>query len=139
MRHSRTFVAIAVSCLSLACGSDNATDPTTASVVGTWNLTSVNGASLPFTIQAANPKIEVLDQRFTFASAGTFSIAGNNRQTTSAGAVTTTPFTDTGTWTLSGTTVNAHYNGDNSNGTIALSGNTMTIVNAGRSFVFTKQ
>lgn len=129
---------LSVACLaSLACGGDSATT-VSASLAGTWNMTSANGSSLPYVLQAANPKIEILNEQIIFSSAGTFTITGNAR-VTNAGTVSNTPITDAGTWTLTGNTVTAHFNSDNSNSSGVLSGNTLTVVETGFSAVFTKQ
>src|ERR1044072_8557407 len=39
---------LAVAMLTLACGGDSTTEPTNASVAGTWSLSTVNGTALPY-------------------------------------------------------------------------------------------
>ena len=131
----KAFLVVVASSVVLGCGGSG-TDAS-VSLVGTWKLTSVNGSSLPVTLQAANPKIEVLSDQVIFASAGTFTQTGNYR-ITSSGTVSNQPITDTGTWTQSGTAVTVH-NSDNSTLTGSQIGTVFTIVLTPNSFVYTKQ
>ena len=137
MTRLKSLLVAVASMAFLACGGDSATN-VSASLAGTWNMTSANGSSLPYVLQAANPKIELLNEQVIFSSAGTLTITGNGR-VTDAGTVTNQPITDSGTWTLTGTTVTVHFNSDNSNSSGVLSGNTLTVVETGFSAVFTKQ
>jgi hypothetical protein len=137
MRKLTALLAIIASCVSLACKS-GVTPPPDPSVTGTWNLTSINGASLPFTIQPANPKIELLNQQLIVASGGTFTQTGNVRLT-DAGTVSTRPYADAGSWTLNGSAATFQFNSDGSAGTGTLSGNKFIVGQSGYSFEYTKQ
>lgn len=56
-----------------ACGSSKGGTPTTpivTSVAGTWHLSTVNGVKVPFTIQAADPKEELLTKQYVFTAGG---------------------------------------------------------------------
>jgi heat shock protein HslJ len=134
--HVMTF---AIATLLLAgCGSDSSTAPTQASVAGTWNLSTINGSPLPFTLQAANPKIEYLNEQLIVSASGTFTQTANARFTIN-GAVTTQAIADAGTYVLNGTAVTFRFNSDGSSGTGTVSGNTLTVAEAGFSEVYTKQ
>lgn len=139
MRRFFTIALLTVLGSSLAgCGSDSGTNPTTASLAGTWNLTTVNGSPLPFTAQASNPKIEIMNDQIIAAAGGTFTETGNYR-VTNAGVVSTVPFTDSGTWVVNGTAVSFRFSSDNSVGTGTVSGNTFTVAESGFSSVYVKQ
>jgi hypothetical protein len=138
MRRVLALLILLAAASGIACGGDSGTNPTQASLAGTWNLSTINGSPLPFTVQAASPKIEVLNDQIIAAAGGTFTETGNYRFT-NAGVVSTQPFTDAGTWTLNGTAVSFHFNSDGSTGTGTVSGNTFTVAQSGFSSVYTKQ
>ena len=120
-----------------ACGSDSSTAPTSASMAGTWNLSTVNGASLPFVVQSTNPKIEILSEQLQVNANGTFTQTAQVRYTQGT-TVSTQAIADAGTYTLSGTAATFVWN-DGSSGTGTVSGAKFTVGEDGSSFVFTKQ
>lgn len=132
---------VVASTLPSACGSESATaaSPTVVSVVGTWNLTSVNGAVLPFTYQASDPKLELLAKQYVISDAGTFTYSYSVRATDDDGTVTISRRSDTGTATLADNAVTFRYDSDGSTGVASVAGNTMTLVAGDYSQVFTKQ
>lgn len=124
--------------IAVACGSDSPTQPTNASVAGTWTLTSVNGAPLPLVLsQAGADKDELTGDVVTATPTGTYTEVFTYRTTTS-GVVSTDSETDNGTYTISGnsitlsSTVKGSFSG-------TLNGNTFTLVDQGFVFLFTKQ
>jgi Lipocalin-like domain len=137
MRRITAIALLAMSSAVAGCGGDS-TAPTPASLAGTWNLSTINGSALPFTLQAANPKIEYLNEQIIASANGTFTQTANARFT-NAGVVSTQPITDSGTWVLSGTAISFQFASDGSTGTGTLSGNTFTVAQSGFSFVYTKQ
>ena len=137
MRRIFAVVCTAAMALVAGCGSDGPTLPTQASVAGTWNLTTVNGAPLPFILQAANPKTEVLSDQLVVAANGTFTESTQLRYT-SGTAVTTETLPDGGTYTLSGSAATLNFNDGTSTAGI-VSGNTFTVATSGISLVWTKQ
>lgn len=138
MRRLVAVALIAASSVAVGCGSDSTSAPTQASVAGTWNLTSVNGSPLPYTLQAANPKIEYLNEQLIVSSSGTFTQTANYR-VTSNGVVSNQPLVDSGTYTLNGTAATFRFNSDGSTGTGTVNGNALTVATGGYSLVFTKQ
>jgi hypothetical protein len=128
-------LALVMGCRS---GGDGVVAPTPASLAGTWKLTTVNGAGLPYTLRAANPKVELLGDRWQIAAGGTFTQLTTLRTTSLTGVVNTVEAPDTGTWTMSGTAVTLRYS-DLSTDTGTLSGNTITVAQAGYSAVYVKQ
>lgn len=137
MRRVTALLALALSSV-VACHGSDTTAPA-ASLAGTWNLTTVNGAPLPFTAQAANPKIEVLNDQIVGTAAGTFTENGSLRITDATGAVSSQPIVDSGTWTGSGTAVSFRFDSDGSTGTGTITGNTFTVAGNGYSNVYIKQ
>lgn len=135
MRRLIPLVALAV---AVACGSDSTTQPTMASVAGTWALQSVNGAPLPFTVtQSGSDKVELLSDVVTANINGTYTEVAQFR-TTLNGQSTTNTETDAGTFVLNGTAVSlSSTQTGNING--ELSGNRLTLVETGYAWVFVKQ
>ncbi len=114
--------------LLTACGDDDdITGP--ESIAGTYILQTVNGDALPATVQG----VEVSAASIQLNSNGTYTLS-----------LTTEFFgeqTDTGTFTVDGSTVNFLDEGDVDEGdrfTGTISGDTLTIVDEGNTFVFRK-
>jgi hypothetical protein len=123
----------------IACGGDSPTEPTQASLAGTWSLTTINGSPLPYTIAlVGTDKVEVVSDVLNVSSNGTFTQLTSVR-TTSNGQATTDNESDSGTYTISGTAVTFHFQSDGSTGTATWSGNTMTVAESGLSGVYKKQ
>ena len=135
----RRILAIACSAavvLLAGCDSNDGTGPTQNAVSGTWNLTTVNGTSLPFVIQST-PKIELTGEQLAVSGNGTFNQASQVR-TTSGGTATTQTVSDAGTYSLNGTAATFIFN-DGTTGAGAVSGNLLTVTKLGRSYEYTKQ
>lgn len=131
-----TICTLAIAALS-GCGSDSATAPTTVSAIGTWNLTTINGAPLPFTFQAANPKLEILSDQYILAADGTFTESFQLRATDGTG-ISTQAFSDRGTYSVNGTALVVVYT-DGSRLTASLSANAVTIAQQGAALVYSRQ
>jgi hypothetical protein len=122
--------------LLAGCNSDDTTGPTQSSIAGTWNLTTVNGSGLPFTIQST-PKIEVMGDQLVVSASGSFTETRQLRVTNGA-TVTTQTSSDAGTYSLNGTNATFVFNsGITGAGTV--SNGTLTVALPGFSFVFQKQ
>ena len=92
----------------IGCGGSDSTGPTFASAEGTWNLQTLNGMSLPatyFTDPSTGDKSEILNDQFIFTADHNFTEAFTTRETQGT-TVTTTPGTDSGTWSQSGSQLN---------------------------------
>ncbi len=139
----RTFARLAFAALAFplaACGGggDSPTGPTTASVVGTWNLQSINGQALPYVLQQTGAdKLEVTRETFTFSST-TFTQTTDYRLTQS-GRVTTDSEADAGRYTINGNAVTVTFNSDGSSVTGTVSGNTITAAADGVALVYRRQ
>jgi hypothetical protein len=138
MRRPTTVLSLALVIAAAACGSDGGTAPA-ASVSGAWSLTTVNGAPLPFTVRSANPKVEVVSDQITWLPDGTFAETGTARFTDTTGVATTSPYTDSGAWTLNGATITVRYASDGASLSGPVSGNSLTIAGFGLSQVYAKQ
>lgn len=128
--------------LATACGSSTSTGP--ASLAGTWNLTTVNGSSLPAVIQTfppdtawlTNGTVVLTDSTWDFSATVGFSLAGVHTDTTEA---------DSGSYTMSGNTLSMRSVGDTSVTTATVNGSTITVAAVGfasgtpLTMVFTKQ
>ena len=135
MRRLIPVVALAV---AVACGSDSTTQPTAASVAGTWSLQTVNGSPLPFTLtQTGTDKLELLSDVVTAQPNGTYTEVVQFR-TTVGGQTTTSSNTDSGTFTINGTAV-VLSSAQTGSTTGQLSGNTLTLADQGYVWVFVKQ
>src|SRR4051812_32344048 len=133
----RLFAVFALFSLTACSSGEILEAPATASTAGTYNLTSVDGAPLPFVAQAS-PKVELVSEQFVLKENGTFSETMLYRFTNGT-SVTTQTLTDGGTYSISGSQVSLVFNSDGLPNTATLSGNTMVIAEPGHSYQYTKQ
>jgi hypothetical protein len=136
MRRMLAIVCTAATVLLAGCDSGDTTVPTQNAVSGTWNLTTVNGSPLPFTIQST-PKIEVVSDQLVVSANGTFTESTQTR-TTNGTTITTQTIPDAGTYSLNGTAATFIFN-DGTTGAGTVSGNTLTVAMTGVSLVYQKQ
>jgi ABC-type oligopeptide transport system substrate-binding subunit len=115
IRFARMAVAAAAVALLAACGSDN-TGPKNTNVTGTFDLTAVNGASLPYTVPNTGEDVEIVqDGTITLTADSTYAASATGTLNGSG----STLVTDAGTYSVSGTQVTftstaipgAHYTG----------------------------
>lgn len=137
MRRLIPLVALAV---AVACGSDSTTQPTVASLAGTWTLQTVNGNPLPFTIsQTATDKVELLSDVVTASANGTYSENLQIRETLNGVSQTFTS-ADTGTFTVNGTAVTlTSTQVGSTSGALSNNNHTLTLTEQGFVWVFAKQ
>ena len=136
MRRLLSIVCTAAAVLLAGCDSDDSTGPTENAVSGTWNLTTVNGAPLPFVTQST-PKIELVSEQLVVSANGTF-IQASQVRTTSGTTVSNQTISSAGTYTLSGTTASFIFN-DGTTGAGTVSSNSLTVAKPGRAYVYQKQ
>lgn len=125
--------------VSIGCGPDALVQPTTRTMVGTWNLQSINGQPLPYTDpQASGYKFETLSNSVTMDSRGFYRSRGQYR-ITSNGRMTMYATADSGTYALSDPqlVIVSMATGDSQIGTV--SGTTITFVAPGHTFVLRKK
>lgn len=123
----------------LACGGD--ATGAAASAEGTWNLQTVNGATLPFTAQliaSENYKLEILADQFVLNGNGTYNEFFTTRQTQGT-QVTTSDATDNGTWTQHGSEVDLTAASDRTTLNATINGNRITANPQGFLLVYIRQ
>jgi hypothetical protein len=115
----------------LACGDSDPSGPGSASAEGTWDLITINGSPLPFTVieLAGSYRFEVISDRFVAHSSGTWTETFTYRET-EEGVVTTTTETDVGTWSQSGSNVTVTAS-DGRVTTVTISGDRITLSEGG--------
>lgn len=119
------------------CGSDSITD-NTSSVIGTYRLTSYDGAPPPIVLFAGDPTLEILADQFVLASGGTFTQRTSFRFT--EGQVVTLDETiEIGRFTVSGSTVTMTLAGDGSSTAATVSGRALTINFDGHQQVYSRE
>jgi hypothetical protein len=125
----------------MACGSDSDTTPiTVATLAGTWNLTTANGAALPFTITTTPAKVELLSASVVVLSTGAFTGTQNIR-TTMNGTATPSTLPFAGTISVSGTLVTVTLTGSTAVSGTLISSTQFSFPDptTGAIFVFVKQ
>ena len=122
----------------VACGSDATAPVVVTSVAGTWKLTSVNSAPLPYLISVSDPKLELIAKGYVISATGTFTTSFTLRATELDGTVTTGTTSDSGTVTLANNLATFTYASD---GSVAVASVTPTTMTVGGSATqeFTKQ
>ena len=101
VRFARFAIAATAVALLAACGSDS-TGPKNANVAGTYNLTTVNGQSLPFTVTNTGEDVEVVqDATITLTSDSTYAVSANGTLNGSDATL----LTDAGHYVVSGNQV----------------------------------
>ena len=136
----RVLLLAALPVALMACGSDNNT-PTVVSLAGTWNLTTANGAALPFTISnTAAGKVELISASVVVGATGAFT-GSESIRTTVNGTATNSTLPLAGTISVSGTLVTVTLTGS-----VPVSGTltsttqfSYTDPTTGAAFVFVKQ
>jgi hypothetical protein len=132
-----------------ACGSDSTTQPggtsppPPTSPVGTYNISTVNGKSLPVAIfSEVNYTYEVTTGSIGLTSDGKYSLVTTYRQTI-PGNVETFVDSSGGTWTLAGTTVSLKDGADGSTGSLTWASTTLSFAiidgQVTNTFVYTKK
>ena len=139
VRMCGAFAALILSDALSACGSDSPTQPTSASVVGAWNLQTVDGNGLPYVVaQVGSDQVEITSDVLNVSENGTFTQMTHLR-VTEDGQVTTDSIPDTGSYALNGSALTFTFDSDGSTGTASLSGKTLTVAAVGLALVYKKQ
>lgn len=144
MRHHRarralaTLAAAATLVVMAACGSDITTAPHSSSVVGDWTLQSVDGKAPPDTvIHTSTLTVEFLDGTLALNEDMSYKLFFHSR-TTQSDSVTADSSGSTGTYTQSGNTVTIHNTANNGNVVATIASSSLTFVDNGLTFMFTK-
>lgn len=111
---------------ALGCGSSTAPNPASDSLAGVYAMKTVNGASLPFSVQNGATKATITSDALTVADGGTWSESGFYTQTIN-GSSTNQVISIGGTYIRSGVTVSFVSSGKTVyNGTFTGSGFNLT-------------
>jgi hypothetical protein len=133
MRRLAAFVAVLT--LAAAC-SDSTT--TADAVNGTWNLSTLNAAALPFVLaDFGGTKYELTAENIVIKGSA-FKINGSLRQTTN-GQVSSSIQSDSGTFVKSGDSVTFRYTSDNTIFAGSMTAGTLTINDVGDIYIFKRQ
>ncbi len=137
----RRLILLALPLALMACGSDSDTTVTVATLAGTWNLTTANGAALPFTITTNPAKVELLSANVVVGATGAFTGTEQTRTTIGAGTPTVATLPIAGTISLSGTLVTVTLTGSTAVSGTLLSSTQFSFPDptTGATFVFVKQ
>jgi hypothetical protein len=134
MRRLIAVLFAGVALMSTACGGGDSNGP--PSIAGTYTLQTVNNAPLPFTTsEDATYKAEILSFVITLNANNTHSFIFRGRSTDN-GVPTENTITSTGTYTVSGSTVEMFDPVDNSSLTATVSGGVLSMVIDGPVGVF---
>jgi|ERR1051325_2427414 hypothetical protein len=122
----------------IGCGGSDSTG-LAASAEGTWNLSTINGGGLPFTLgtdPTTGATVEILDDQYILNHDGTWTESFTTRETQGT-TVTTTPDSDSGTWTQQGNQVEINSSAGGFTGT--LSNNAITVSSLYGPVVYVRQ
>lgn len=121
----------------LGCGGDSS-GPGVASAVGTWNLQTVNGQGMPYTVfSAPGYRLELVSDVYVIRSNGTFTETVTARETDGA-SVTTASESYNGTWAQDNAAITVTYS-DGSVDTGAISGDVITSNVDGDVYIYRRQ
>lgn len=132
----RGLLAVLIVAFSVGCLGEGLTGSST--ITGDYTLRTINGSPLPYTISGSGAdRTEIVREVITLYQGGTYARSRDSR-TTVGGQVTSESSAEAGSYTLLGTSITL-VNGANGQATLAgINANTMTIVKAGMTAVFTK-
>ena len=118
-----------------ACGSDSSTSPTADGIEGTYSLRTVNGLTLPFTIQSGPNSLTLESDVITIAGNGSWTESIAYRQTIN-GQTSNGTEADGGAWVRAGTSVTLQssvnggtaYSGSYGNGSLTFNDGGVVVV-----------
>ena len=125
--------ALSVALLLAGCRADSVAAPP-LTFVGRWNLRTVNTLPLPFVVQSAAPRVEVMDDQIIVTADGAFTETFSLRITDGT-LVSTSAGGDTGVITRVGSALSLSY-ADGVLATGSLTATTLTLFGQGFTQVF---
>ncbi|MBW8771236.1 MAG: hypothetical protein JF589_15890 [Gemmatimonadetes bacterium] len=138
----RSIIRAAVSAGALvvlsACGGGDAGTGVRASVTGTYQLSTVNGQSLPFTESSSGAVVKITAGQLVAQSDGTFSETLTRATTPPGGATTTQSTTSSGTFTVGNQVIVFTYGGSAGTALGSLISNGISIQNGANAFEYKK-
>lgn len=139
LKRTITVCAVLLTTAAAACSSDSSTNPATASIAGLYNVTTVNGSQIPYTVQSGTDSQTLLSDQIIVADGGTWSETYVVRQTIS-GTTTTQTFPDGGSWSRTG--VNVTFTSTGQAGptyTGTFTGSALNLTDGSLNYVFARQ
>jgi hypothetical protein len=121
-----------------ACGGSDAGTGVRASVTGTYQLSTINQQSLPFTESSSGAVVKVTAGTLVAQSDGAFSETLTRSTTPPGGATTTQTTTANGTFTVGNQVIVFTYAGSAGTALGSLIGNGVSIQNGANSFEYKK-
>ncbi len=113
--------------------------PAPPDIVGAWNLETVNGDSLPYTLGTSGGSTEIwLDEVLTLNADGSMLQQGDLKYVSSSGT-TTDNYLGAGSFVVTGSTIAFTFGGGSSTGTGSYSGNTLNMSAQGLALVYLRQ
>ena len=132
----RCLPALLVTFVLLSCSDSTDSEPGAA---GTWQLQTVNGQALPFTLETGvGFKLELTGESMTLLETGSVSMMTMFR-VTDAGVVSTESIPDSGSYTVNGSTITFTFSSDGSTPQATVTGDTMTLGDIGLTFVYRRE
>ena len=131
-------IRVALTVFAIACGGSDTTTPALPSAVGTWNLSTINGTALPFTVdQTGSSRSEVIGGSLSIVAGGSFTFSVTGREIVN-GVVSTGSSSAAGTFTTNGTaiTLRSTSNGVTLSG--SFSANSLTLAENWIAYMFTR-
>jgi hypothetical protein len=130
---------LAMVSLLIACSSYDLTTPTQDRLTGKWDLTAVNGVSLPYVFARTGAnKTEITQDVLTIAASNIFSEV-TTAQDTQNGQTTTRTILDSGTYQFNSYAVTFSFQSNGSVGSGTLTNRTMEVVTSGVKFTYKKE
>ena len=132
----RGLLAVLIVAFSFACLGEGVTGSST--ITGDYTLRTINGSPLPYTISGSGAnRTEIVRDVITLYQGATYARSRDSRVTVN-GQTTAESSAETGSYGLLGTSVTLVNGADGQTTLATINANTMTIVKAGMTAVFTK-
>ena len=134
----RSVAALIIAPALIACGDDDPSGPSAATVAGAYTLRTVNGQALPFVfINQPTLRVEVISDEYLLNENGTFTTTITLRETEDT-VVTMTSDSYSGQWLVSGNNVNLNSVEVGREQASFSNGNTLTFALNGVTLVYRK-
>jgi hypothetical protein len=128
----------AITLVALAACGDSPTEPTAASLAGTWTLQTVNGAAVPATVAGSGAnRTDVSKGSVVLTAAGSYT-QSVDLVTYTSGQPTTNTLGDAGTFSVSGSTITFTSSAGGSPQTATVNGSSMSLSFQGSTVVYVK-
>ena len=132
----RSLLSLLPCLVVLACSDATGADD---EVIGTWQLQTVDGLSLPFTLtQSDVDRLELTGESMTLLASGRFTMVTTFR-VTDGNNIFPESIPDAGTYAVTDSTVTFRFDSDGSTATATVNGNAMTLHDIGLTFLYRRE